>query len=195
MDAKSVVAKYRELIFQYKKVSPIRPSYRVPQDVQVAKSFLGWCEGHMVDPGVFMELRFLNLHRYRQTLPGFRSLRNENLVPIAQREQASRAAEDTHTPNFDQAVRDLSLMSENQERVRKRYFSQAKSELCLESSYAGGFDPRSQFCPQCPQAGTCAARLNRRHSFDVVALRAGRVQSLPAVVMKALRGWDGSISV
>jgi hypothetical protein len=190
-----VIQRYVTRYLDRQKRRPHRPHPRVPEDQAVARKFLAWCDEKLVDPLQLIDLRFEHLWRERKACPRFNSLRSERLVHLARRTEASVAAASTQVEVFDQTVRDLTLVLPGQEQVRRRYYFQQQQELCLENGMSGGYEPRSHFCPNCPQAATCASRLNEKWGFDVVALRSGKLGAVPAAVRKALRGWDGRVSV
>ena len=200
MNTDEVIKHYRLCVRNMFHLEPQRPQRLNPTDISSAKAFLQWCTARMVDPIRIIDLRFEQIAFTTKSNRGPRlnDLRAESLVPFARREEASAAATATATPQteaFDQAVRDLTRQMPGYEQVRRRYYFQQQQDLCIENVMSGGYDPRSHFCPNCPEAAKCAAKLNGKWGFDVVSLRAGRVEQLPMAVRKALRGWDGSVSV
>ncbi len=195
MTPTEVIAQYRTQSFKRRKREPRNPQRSNPADVQVARAFLKWCDDQLVDPAAFIDFRFAQLWEHHRRVPGFRQLRSPAIVPFAQRQEASDVAAKGLMPVFDQTVRDLTHILPGHEQVRRRYYLRQAQPLCEQNHMAGGYDPRSHFCPTCPRAASCSQQLNQKWGFNVVALRSGRLGDVPAAVQKALRGWDGSISV
>ncbi len=194
-DADDVIRLYCDHYFEKRKRRPNRPARRDPSDIEIALRYLSWCGEHMVDYEEMLDLRFEHLWKIKRICPRFNALRAPTLIPFAQKREASNVAAATQVEAFDQAVRSLTVMTPGHEQVRQRYFMQRQSMLCIENGMNGGYDPRSRYCPHCPQAAECEKRLNSKWGFNVSALRAGKIHLLPAPVRSVLRGWDGSLSV
>jgi hypothetical protein len=65
----------------------------------------------------------------------------------------------------------------------------SRLDICSFSpDCSGGYHPLSQFCPYCTHAHVCMERLRAEWDFDVVALRARRLDLLPEAVVKAATG-------
>lgn len=190
-----VILVYGDHFFERKRRRPHTLSPRHPPSVEIAKRFLAWCSEHMVDYEEMIDLRFTHLWKLKRQCPQFNALRAPSLLPFARKQEASKEAAALQVVTFDQTVRDLTYMTPTHEQVRQRYFMQQQAILCKQNTAGGGYDPRSRYCPHCPQAFACAQRLNKKWGFDVTALRAGKLHLLPAPVRKVLRGWDGRISV
>jgi hypothetical protein len=195
MKPEDVIRKFRHEVLTLTKREPRRPQLRNPEDIAIARKFLAWCEGKLVDPLRMVEMRVAHMWKQHKRTPAFRSLQADHLVRFAQRAEAGAAAAATRVETFDQTVRDLTRILPNHEHVRRRYCFQQATDLCLQNPMAGGFDPRSHYCPSCPQAAACAKQLNDKWHFDVVSLRRGKLEAVPVAVRKALRGWDGGLSV
>lgn len=186
---------YRECV-EAKTRQPVRrPSADVTADVAIASKILRWCDEHSVDPAELVKLRVEDLWQRLGRIPAFSRLCSEKFVRSAQRAEASTAAGSKQLEIFDQTVRDLTRQLPGHEQLRRRYFFAGQHVLCLENTTAGGFDPRSHYCPSCPKAAECSSRLEQKWGFNVVALRSGRFDQVPMAVRKALRGWDGGLSV
>lgn len=193
-----VIQKYVHCVYKLIGRMPHRPQQSNAHDVAHARKFLEWCTLRRVDPMLIIELRFAQVAHVsaaKKRGPRLSDMRVENLVRFAQRAEASAAAESTQSETFQQAVRDLTLRPANHEQVRREYYFRQEQALCAENPLGGGYEPRSHFCPSCPQRDACGAKLNEKWGFDVVALRTGRVERLPAAVQKALRGWCGGVSI
>lgn len=196
MTPEEVMRCYRDAIELSTGYRPFRPSMRTPKDVEHAQRLLRWCEESMVDPKQVIDLRFAQMRMLGKKAPGFAQLASDTVVKRAQQAevQQSESAKLDATV-FEAAVRSLSVISDAQEAVRKRYALQGQHTLCFSNDLAGGYEPRSKYCPRCPTAGDCAQALSTKWGFDVPALRAGRLDLVPEVVLKALRGWNGSVPV
>jgi hypothetical protein len=196
-DTDEVIKVYKRHVRDLSGREPRRPHRLNPQDIAAARKFLLWCDRRAVDPVKMIALRFRQVAFVtgRRAGPRLADLGSDSLVSYAQREEASSAAAGTEIAVFDQTVRDLTLVLPGQDQVRRRYYFERRQALCMENPMSGGYEPRSHFCPNCPQAPACAAKLNAKWGFDVVSLRLGRLEAVPAAVRKALRGWHGSVSV
>lgn len=190
-----VILGYRRNVVKYFRREPRRPFLRNAEDRVIARKIVAWAEKNAVDPVAFLDTRCDQFWRARKRLPGFRQIAAPCLLTYARQEESSTAASQTQSESFVQAVRDLTRLLPGHEQVRRRYYFEQRQGLCLENPLNGGYDPRSYYCPNCPQAPACAGRLNEKWRFDVVSLRSGKIEAVPEAVRKALRGWDGGLSV
>ena len=159
-----------------------------------ADAYLKWCEKNGVDdPLAFLHYRF-ETAAHGGYVPKLHQLRSVALATIwkewregvylaARQGEKLVAAAGTAE---QQLVKHLRVLTRGQEAAKQPYFQNAQSELCLaESSITGGYHPSSRYCPSCPAATRCAAKLYQQHGFDVVGLRAGRLDRLPADIAAA----------
>lgn len=86
---------------------------------------------------------------------------------------------------LEQNVKTLRILTPGMEAAKHPYAA-GRSEMCLvETELTGGFHPASRYCPTCPVAVRCAAKLYKQHGFDVVALRRGALYALPREIAAA----------
>jgi hypothetical protein len=98
-------------------------------------------------------------------------------------EKAKRLKREAGTQT-QQAVKTLRIHTRSMEQFKSRHVG--REDACLAGiDHSGGYHPESQICPRCPAAVRCAAALYQRHGFDVVALRTGRLNALPAEIAAA----------
>lgn len=195
---KLVINHYRSLYGKYKARIPRRPDQRVPEDRAIADSYLRWCEENDTDELLFMNERFRHLNATRKVAPMFRALRSDLVMQVwkkggercALEARASEIASDTMLPVFDQSILDLSRLTPDQERYRRRHFINGTLVICMVMpEYSGGFHPASEYCPKCVNGPSCVQRLNNKWKFNVVALRSDRLDLVPEQVAKvAARG-------
>lgn len=169
------------------------PKFYRKKKWEAAELFLAWCRKVEVDPIKYLEFRFRNVPAKSAILPLYR-LRNNRIAEMFKEEWAQdELAADEHYQKLEQAyvsdkaqtVRELRVLTKSQEVVKRNYWGRA--EMCMsEHEISGGYHPSSSFCPTCPAAIRCAAMLYKRYGFDVVALRAGRVQALPKEIVAAM---------
>ena len=194
-----VILHYRHCVLAASQRLFRRPDVHDPQDVAIAREYMRWCAGHEIDPLFYITTRLSNVWHTKKFIVQFRSLRCESCVkPHKDREyqwrlsQASARAASTQESAPSQLVRDLALFVPNHEQVRSRYYREQHPALCRASAqYSGGYDPRSRFCPSCPEAAACANELKQRWGFDVVALRTGRFDQLPASIANITKARHG----
>ena len=165
-----------------------------PDDAQAVVAFLKWCVEHEVhNPLLFMRIRFHVLRTQRRTrsaAPGLSRLATPTLL-TKYRAAESQAAQSQHAREHidEEAIRSFIQVNRGHEAVRADYLARHKTHLCVvQPALSGGYHPHSQFCPVCPNAVQCAAELNEREGFDVVALRLGKLDELPEYVRKAVGG-------
>lgn len=194
---RTVIDHYKEVYTKYQLRTPRRPNSRIPEDRAIADKYVRWCDEHDTDELLFMEERFRQLHETKKITPGFRFLRSEVVMKWWKRGGEYRALEKkesdaiakTMLPAFDQTILDLSRITPDQERYRMRHFIGNILGVCMVSpELSGGYHPQSKYCTQCAKGPECVQRLNKRWKFNVVALRAKRLDLLPPVVAKIAAG-------
>lgn len=159
-----------------------------------ATAYLTWSEAAGVDPLLFLRYRF-EAAKHTGYIPKLHQLRSYQLAEIfksewKQDELSLSAAYDRLKAKAgtreQQTVKALRVLTHGHEAAKYPYISTGRWELCLaEINLSGGFHPSSRYCPTCPVAVRCAAELHRTYGFDVVALRAGRLNELPRDVAAA----------
>jgi hypothetical protein len=188
-----VIDHYRRLYGKYKARIPRRPDQRVPEDRAVAERYVRWCDERDADELLFMEERFRHLDRTQRAAPMFRALRREKVMECWKKGGEQRALEERTSQNimaqmlpvFDQSILDLSRVTPDQERYRHRHFIKSTQRVCMVMpEYSGGYHPESRYCPQCSVGPECAGRLNGQWGCNVIALRSGRLDLVPAKVAK-----------
>lgn len=184
-----VIDHYKHVVSAHTKRVPYRPSISVPEDRATGEAFLRWAQQHDIDPNYWITDYVAFVHRTYRRCPPFRSLRSEKALPAyLARERAWREKRESKRNAASmraldaQRVVDLSLCVRSQEDVRRRYLQvEQRPDACrMSMEYSGGYDPRSKYCPQCPQAIVCSRQMNDRYRFNVVALRTGAYEELPA---------------
>jgi len=160
-----------------------------------AAAYLKWCRNAGIDdPALFMRYRF-ECAKHTGYWCTWTKLRSNKLAVMWKEWREGHALADVHAERLKheagsakkQAVKTLRLLTRSMETYQARYVG--REELCAATTeHSGGYHPESSHCPTCPQAVRCAAALYQRHGFDVVALRAGRLHSLPADIVAAAVG-------
>jgi hypothetical protein len=160
-----------------------------------ARRFLEWCrEQEIDDPLAFLRWR-MDCAKHAGHPVGMEQLRSAVLAGrwkewaegrVLEQRQAERLARVAGTQR-EQAIKALRILTPAMEAAKYPFASTGRHALCLAQplDYSGGFHPESRYCPSCPLAVRCAARLYEVHGFDVVALRAGRLYALPREVAAA----------
>lgn len=182
-----VISHYRARYYNCTQHAPRRPNASNPQDRATALSYLGWCRTHDIDPLFWITDRLAYVWMMQRRAVQFRGLRCESAIPpykVREREyqmkRASAVAASTQDSERAQVVRHLAVFAASCEQVRARYFEMQQPSLCRANERdGGGFDPRSRYCPRCPEAIRCAEELKARWGFNVVALRTKQLHELP----------------
>lgn len=164
------------------------PKRFFPRHYKHAETFLKWCAKQGIeDPLDYIDYRF-SAADHSGFVPKLHQLRSDRLAQVWVRWrsgewQNEKQHERLKRSHLQQSVKHLRELTRGQEVAKYHYVLEGKFELCfVESQITGGFDPRSRYCPSCPLAVRCAAKLYQEHGFDVVALRAGRLHALPPEV-------------
>lgn len=171
-----------------------RPNFIREDAVRSAERYLDWCKGAQIDdPIAFLEYRFESARSAGHPV-SIRALASEKLAGYwrtwaegnyLEQKQAEKLTRIAGTRN-EQAVKALRILTPGMEAAKVPYVSTSRHALCLaEIDITGGFHPDSVYCPTCPMAVRCAAALYREHGFDVVSLRAGRLNMLPKEIAAA----------
>ncbi len=165
-----------------------------------ATRFLRWCESRETDPRDFLRYRVRAAVESDWPVPSINRLPSDGQLVRYRGSGAETLDAQVRTherlefeggTELQQLVRALRLPARAaREKFRRRYVEEGKSHLCRVSlELGGGYDPRSQWCLQCPETFGCARDMRERYGFDVAALREGRVQELPRqVAAAAVRG-------
>ncbi len=175
----------------YLLVKQPRPNFH-EKPLRHATSYLKWCKSQDIDPVRFLRYRIENTS-HSGHIPSLARLKS---VKIAETWRQWREGQQYADDNYDklkrkagskqqQGVKALRILTRSQEMVKHRYTADGRYELCITDDYSGGFHPHSKYCPLCPANGMCVAKLNARHGFNVVALREGRLNKLPAEIAAA----------
>jgi hypothetical protein len=169
------------------------PSYFRKELWETAERYLSWCQQeHIDDPLAFLHYRFQCADHTGYPLPlkGIcssaiaKNWREHGEGSSLEAQAYEALVTEAGTP-LEQQVRALRLLTRGNEALKAQY-QDGRQELCLtEIDLSGGFHPESRYCPTCPVAVRCAAALYRKHGFDVVSLRAGRLHVLPSDVAAA----------
>ena len=163
-----------------------------------ATAFLKWCSKEKIDdPLGFIRYRFV-CGDHRGYRPKIHQLRSRALAAVwiawrAEEMQSQDRVDEAYLKlkaqagtKEEQFVKSLLLLDRGHESLRSAYARKGKPELCLvETDLSGGFHPDSRYCPTCPMASRCVAKLYKQYGFDVVALRRGDFRMLPAHIAAA----------
>jgi hypothetical protein len=157
--------------------------------------FLDWCgDRAIVDPAGYMRERFrqMFLASRRRGVPRITQLASDALAAkwsgwiegerIADLSYARRMAGDD---SYALHVKSLAAKPHVTKESFKRRLAQVPDACFSQLRHSGGYHPDSTWCRRCACAVRCAAALNTEHGFDVVALRSGQVNELPARVASA----------
>lgn len=155
-------------------------SERSSEHVSDAVAFMSWCHEHAIrDPLLYIRTRMA----LAKALVPFTSLASTEIIEAYLERFAPRVLSAKLTaqdPRERQYIRSLALNARAHEIVRRDYVSMKSTHLCLaQPELSGGYHPLSPNCGACAHGAPCAARLNEREGFDVVALRLNRTDLLP----------------
>ena len=178
------------------------PSYFRAKSWDHAESFLLWCKKNEVESVMeFLEFRLrtsqisghklaIGKLRSPKSLQAFRAWgRDRQDDAVWEKQLASKSG----TPQ-QQQIKALRILTRANLIVQERYSREGKHGLCLvEASLSGGYHPDSPYCPTCPEALPCAAQLHEEYGFDVVCLRKGLRQFLPAAIVRLAEWSDGPV--
>lgn len=159
-----------------------------------AEDYLAWCaKAGIDDPLSFLEFRF-RAGDYAGHVPMLHRLRSNKLAEkwkqfgqgqLLQEQQGRKLSKQAGS-RFQQSVKSLRILTVGMEAAKRPYIERGETDLCMaEMEFTGGYHPSSRFCPTCPSAVACAAKLYQQHGFDVVSLRAGRLYAVPSEVAAA----------
>lgn len=189
-----VVQRFFELKRQYVPGARIPP--RTDRAQRHAAKYLEWCVANDVQPLPFMEARFTYCAKKGQRV-GLKSMGSRLSLKHWREYECGRF---TQTKYFASAKpvertvdekRVLTLMREPtlaQESLRRSHQMEGRTSVCmLDAKLIGGYDPRSQLCPRCPDKHACLIALNSEHGFDVGALRVRLFARLPAEIANVAR--------
>lgn len=190
-----VLSSYYDFRVQYAgKRQPKRTPKKAPE---FAARYVEWAHAKQIDPVLFMRTAF---ERFAAARPGasphLSSMRSEKLLLAWQRDEGRVLEQESfrrlkrvaRTPR-EREIRALKERpKKRQEAARSDYRAAGRFELCVLDETTGGYDPRSRVCPNCPHKYACLLGTNRRHGFDVGALRVGVFDRLPPDVAAIARG-------
>lgn len=180
---------------------------------RVSKAMIGaaydyscWCAKHAVDAVCFMRARFAHVSSASgsRAWPKIETLKSESALvawhgwregeSLEERATDRRMAESQGActdPTLAQRVRHYAVITSGLMHLRRRYRDESREHLCEQDRhFTGGYDPRDAACRTCPRKATCLAKLNREAGFDVGALRAGVLGTLPEQVRLAVDTLD-----
>lgn len=191
----AILANYYAFRLQY---AGIRLPIRTPRKaLAYAERYLIWAKAEQIDPRLFMRHAFEIFARARPgSSPSIVGMRAKKLL-VAWRERYEGAAlaqesfRDRKRVVRSKIEREVSRLrakpTKAQEAARSDYAGMHRYSLCMLDESTGGYDPRSRLCPGCPEKYACLLGTNRRHGFDVGALRVGLFARLPAEVAAAVK--------
>lgn len=158
------------------------------------EDYLKWCQGQGVsDPIAFIDYRF-ECADHTGYVPQVHQLRSNRLAELWRdyregchlEQQRGEKLERRAGSVREQQIKHLRHLTAGHEAFKAPYFASGQASMCLaQPELSGGFHPESRYCPKCPRAVECAAQLYQAHGFDVVSLRAGRLNVLPPEVAAA----------
>lgn len=190
VEVMDVVRKFREL----RATQHIAEPWRYRENVHKhADAYLKWCAKERLDPLRFLEYLFACAAHAGHVVHASR-LRSAKLAEHWRQWAEGQRLQQEHGEALErkagtraqQMVKELRVLTPGMEAVKQPYVAAGKYELCVaQPDLTGGFHPESIYCPRCPRAVECAARLYHTYGFDVVSLRAGRLQYLPAEIAAA----------
>ncbi len=185
--AGAVIDEYNRWVPSYLVKRGFRRSTSNEAHLAQARALLEWCTKHRIeDPRMYIRVRVQLAKDYT---PKFRSLASEAVIE-AYRERfapvvlASKLRSEAGSVEA-QYIRSLRLNPLAHELVRRDYAAAGKTHLCVaQPELSGSFHPKSPSCGSCAHRAPCASRLLAREGFDVIALRAGRYDLLPAEIAR-----------
>ncbi|OGO08161.1 MAG: hypothetical protein A2Y61_00315 [Chloroflexi bacterium RBG_13_60_13] len=180
---------YRQYTAHVQQIKKERPYLRdlkdTPDRLRLFDQMARWCEAREINPrewvySLFVTRRWLFCPRIEPAhllsekhLPRFREISDFGLYRQRQLEQQSIAAPDVHTfdPNRD--------LSHTAEETKAAHLRGGQPAACMEAMFIDtfGYHPRSAVCSQCHVVEQCRALLIWSVSFDVLALRLGKITS------------------
>jgi hypothetical protein len=198
MDRDHAIDHYYQLRAKHRRPIPRKLSAaHKADDAAAMETFLQWCQGKDIDdPAGYMAERFRSVYlaSRRKAVPRITQLANDMLAKrwtgwiegerIAATSYTKRVAQDDQ---FALVVKSLAAAPHVTKESFKRRLAGEGAEACMTMVHeSGGYHPKSGWCQQCACAVRCAARVNEEHGFDVVALRSGALDKVPARVASAL---------
>lgn len=194
-DIWAVVADYYDL---RKEFSGIRLPVRTPKKAPLyAERYIAWAAEQGINPHLFMRWVFELFARHKPGhVPALCGMRAKKLLGmwhdryqgIALEQESFRRMKRVKRSPLERDVIQLRRKpTKAQEAARSDYASKSIYALCMLDLSTGGYDPRSKVCPGCSGKYACLLGTNRRHGFDVGALRVGVFARLPAEVLAALK--------
>jgi len=194
-DTWSVVAEYYALRKEFTGIRlPVRTPKKAPE---YAARYIVWAAEQSIDPHLFMRWVFELFSRYRPgqgpSLSGMRAKKllqmwRDRFQGVALEQESFRRMKRVKRSPLERDVIQLRRKpTKAQEAARSEYRKSAMYSLCVLDASTGGYDPRSKICPGCSEKYSCLLGTNKRHGFDVGALRVGVFSRLPAEVVAALK--------
>lgn len=197
-DAKAVLTKYYELRRSIGGMAG--PKTLTAKAVRQTEDFLEWCQRARIDdPESYIAWRMrrsashnteetkqvvmLNMLKSWAAAKAWREWGGFAEAAERQQEKLNEAMGDTTA----QLVADALAQPPQLDRLKAQRLAENNARACATEPRLGGFDPRSKVCPTCPESVRCAIDLNARYGFDVVSLRRGNMDILPAVIRQAMR--------
>lgn len=156
-----------------------------------AETFLAWCKAEGVDdPIAFLSWqwqiadganRLVQIHRMRSKKLAAAWKKQGGEGRYLDRALAGDVEQRSGTVQKQQ-LNELRVLTVGMEAMKHQYAE--RRHLCIaEIEYTGGYHPESRYCPSCPLAVECSAKLYQANGFDVVSLRAGRLHALPSEIL------------
>jgi len=191
----AIVTDYYDFRLEYARIA--RPARAKKRALEYGARYLAWAEAEHVDPRLFMRYVFeIFAHARSGAAPGLAGMRAKKLLPAWREKYEGRALEQETFRKQVRVVRsklerDVTRLrakpTKAQEAARADYAGSHRYSLCMLDPTTGGYDPRSRLCPACPNKYGCLLGTNRRHGFDVGALRVGLFSRLPAEVLAVVK--------
>lgn len=182
---------YRTQTGSYAKLSAKHPvrGYKPTEDrLALFAEMIEWCRARDIDPRLWLYSLFRArcwtfppkltrgcllsenmIPKYRKIgendyLDGYRSRIQKDLPDSA----------DSWDPNRD--------LNHTVESLKKRFRDLGKAEVCMQESFARtlGYHPESSICVECPLGMACARQLCDYVTFDIMALRLGKITAAEA---------------
>lgn len=161
--------------------------------LQLFEEMIVWCRERKLEPRLWLMCLFkIRMWTFPPKLERG-SLMSENVIPKVKKQHGlgimrARLLQTArqHTRNDVDPNRDLLYAVEA---LKQRYANEGASERCLDEALVrtNGFHEKSPVCQRCPVSGKCSIKLMAFCSFDILALRAGRITAEEAEKQARLR--------
>lgn len=172
-------------IQKLKKEKPyLRELKETPERLKLMAHMAAWCEQRGINPrlwlySLFVSRRWLFAPKLESSnliskkhLPKFQRLKDYTFYREYQQvQEAANPSPEAFDPNRD--------ISSTAEQAKRYYLSTNSTQTCMSrmKEETFGYHPKSPVCLYCPISAECKTRLEASVTFDIIALRQGKLTS------------------